>query len=134
MTKRLSLLALAIFIFSACSEVETDKTAIVNDSIIVGASSETFRSPSQSRWSVEVWNGPSITGDPADNGYFLPDADTVLLDIVAECKLGATYRNQATDGILMLAIGNANLTSEQLRCVRSKERRGLRLVDSKPKN
>jgi hypothetical protein len=133
-TKRLSLLALAIFNFSACSEVETNKTAIVDDSIIVGASPESFRSPSESRWSIEVWNGPSITGDPADNGYFLPDADTVLLEIVAECKLGTTYRNQATDGILMLAIGNANLTAEQLRCVHLKERRGLRLVESKPKS
>jgi hypothetical protein len=128
----LRLVMLATLTLSACSEVKTDKIAIVEDSIIVGASPESFQSASESRWSIEVWNGPSVTGDPEDNGYFLPDADTVLLGIVAECKLGATYRNQHTDGILTLEIKNANLTPEQLRCVRLKERRGLRLVESKP--
>ena len=133
MRTKLSSLALAAFGLLACSEAENEKKiTTIDDSIIVGSSPENLMSPTDARWSIEVWNGPSITGDPEENEYFLPDADTLLLSIVAECKLGATYRNQATDGILLLAIKSANLTSEQLRCIRSKERKGLRLVEKEP--
>jgi hypothetical protein len=131
---KFGLLAIAICSLCACSEARNDKIATTDDSIIVGASSQKTLSATAARWSIEVWNGPSITGDPKDHGYFLSDADTLLLNIVAECRLGATYRNQATDGILLLAIKNADLTSEQLRCIRSKERKGLRLVESELKN
>lgn len=100
--------------------------------VTVSFSNEKAAEASRSRWQIEVFNGPSITGDPATNHIFLSNADTRLIEIVDQCRLGKTYRMQHTDGVLMLSIANPVLDAKQLECVRSKERPGLELIDRNP--
>ena len=129
------LLIVATVGMASCSAEKVNKVnkaGETENSITVSFSEEKAAEVDRSRWHIEVFNGPSITGDPATNHIFLTNADTRLIEIVDQCRLGKTYRMQHTDGVLMLAIANSDLAAEQLECVRSKERPGLKLIDRKP--
>ena len=82
-----------------------------------------------SRWSIEVYSGPGLSGSPDANNFIL-DYRSVLQRLVDDCRLGATVLEQATDGVSILWIVNPSLSADQVTCVRAAAREGLRLDDS----
>jgi hypothetical protein len=79
-------------------------------------------------WQIDVTADELVDGPLNPNPPLAPQAIAVLQAIVDECQIGETYLQSGYDFKGTLLITHANLTSGQIKCIRSKERPGLRLA------
>lgn len=86
------------------------------------------RAVKTSRYSIVIHSGAGIPGTPGANQYFRKPRE-VLQAVVDSCKLGSTVYQQATDGVSVLHILNADLAQSKVDCVKSAEEPGLSLSD-----
>ena len=82
------------------------------------------------RWEIDLLSFKLAKRSEPVNPNGPPPASVLQLlqEIVERCELGSAYLQNATDGGARLLIGNPDLKSSQLNCVRSAERPGLRVA------
>ena len=82
----------------------------------------------KARYSIVIYSGAGIPGSPGANQYFRKPRE-VLQGVVDTCGLGSTVYQQATDGVSVLHILDADLAQSKVDCVKSAEEPGLSLSD-----
>ncbi|MEO7569237.1 MAG: hypothetical protein ABIT16_06165 [Croceibacterium sp.] len=78
-------------------------------------------------WQIDISVSGGLPGTPGAE-IFVPNALSVLQDIVDRCGLGSTFLQSGSDGQASLLVGHPDLTASQTACIRSAERAGLRLT------
>ncbi|MEL6529344.1 MAG: hypothetical protein AAGK01_04005 [Pseudomonadota bacterium] len=128
MPKRTDISALSLTIVAASLAACADNASAEPTPITVAQTSDEAEDTMHARWNIEVHSGRGIPGSPGADQYIANYLE-VLQEIVDRCKIGKTVLVQATDGVSLLAIMNDDLSEDQIACVRTSERPGLRLVD-----
>lgn len=120
---------IAALALSACSP-DTDEIVLLEDEVASCGSPVLSREALRCRTNalrdyraqVIVYASRGITGD---NDVVVPGARAVLAEMVAQCRLGRTLLEVATDGVEVLHVGQGGLTDTQRACIATFERPGL---------